>query len=845
MLNHTSVIHSRLHVSQFRTVQSRALLIAALLATALLEAGPARAAAANFTVDSRWDWPDNNLADHLCQTNEPLPRGRTKKFCSLRAAIQQANADGGGNVITVPAIDAHLGIKGLDANQNLVPQDPALVNDDVGCMTLHVLASTTIKGAATNTTTIDGEHFCSVFTVGDDATPPASPTLNVSAMTITRGGEAQRPQSGRGGGLFVFRGSTVNLTGVNVRNNQTTGFGSGLHNSGTLNLLDSVVELNCGIGGSGGGFFQGTGGGIHNTSTGVLSLERTTVASNYDIRGAGLNNENGKVSIFNSTFSGNVARSNGGGIRNSGSAATMAISQSTITSNWAHVAHSPPTVARGSDCFTLDRANLREGDVTDADTFGGANGGGIVNINGGQIAMAVTILADNHLTLSPTVGSGLSTATPDCFSPDLTSSPGPSLVSSYRDNLVGIFNNKCNMRDERCGHGLNCTPGAPPTFDFWVGIVNPPIDSVTGFPLHPPSPLSPMLDTLHFDGGPTPVHALMQGSGALDGYIVALNGPETDPMPVFGVDLSFFFCPRPGHDTDQRSGTFTRPKLGQITSFGERCDIGAYEVQNVKLFAQAACSGNNGVLRGATSFVQQSCTRDDAGDVTWEDVDSTHQRLAPKNGAQVALLGSVDFSDLTLQDLKGASYSFDPLNSSQIAPGTIVGVKNSAGHFSKLLVSRVDSDLALTSFETFQRPVKVSGLSVADSANASDWSVRSNLQVGDKQYGDRTFTVTSVPAQLQGATWVRTANDSKTATQNPLVNFTTDRDSEIHLGIDRRIGRRPWMDGTWIDTGLTVTNDESTPRTFQLFKKFFPAGAVAVGPNADGNSSSMYILVVP
>jgi hypothetical protein len=636
----------------------------------------------------------------------------------------------------------------------------------------------------------------------------------------------------------------VNLAGVVVRNNQTTGFGSGLHNGGTLNLVDTLVERNCGIGGGGGGFFQGTGAGIHNASTGVLSLERTTVAENYDIRGAGLNNQGGKVSIFNSTFSGNVARSNGGAIRNAGNG-TIAISQSTITNNWAHVAHSPPTVARGADCFTLERASLRDGDVADAENLGGTNGGGIVNIGGGKIAMATTILADNHLTLSPATGSALSTSTPDCYSPDLATAPGPSLISSYRDNLVGIFNSKCNMRDQRCGNNLFCAPGAPPTFDYWVGTVNPPIDSVTGFPLKARSPLSPGLDALHLDGGPTPVHALMQGSPALDAYMVGLNGPETDPMPTFGVDLSFFFCPRPGHETDQRSGTFSRPQLGVVTSFGPRCDIGAYEVRNTKMFAMAACSGNNHVLRGDTSFVQASCARDDSGDVLWEDVSSTQQRLAPKNGAQVALMGDVDFSDLSLQDLKAASYSSTPISNSQIAPGTIIGVKNSAGHFSKLLVSRVDSDLALTSFQTFERPVGVSGLSVADSGNAGDWSVKSNLQVGDKQYGDRTFTLTAVPLQLLGATWVRTANDSKAAAQNPLVSFTTDRDSEVHLGIDTRVGRRPWMDDTWVDSGLTITNSESNPRTFQLFKKFFPAGTVEVGPNADGDSSSMYVLVVP
>src|SRR4051812_31445249 len=140
MLHVSTVVHARPFVTRLPLLRRpRLRLIAGLLvaAGALGGARLARAAATNFTVDSPWDWPDNNLGDHLCQTNEPRPAGRPKRFCSLRAAIEQANADGGGNVITVPAVEAHLGIKGLDSHQNFALQDPTLINDGFGCMTLH------------------------------------------------------------------------------------------------------------------------------------------------------------------------------------------------------------------------------------------------------------------------------------------------------------------------------------------------------------------------------------------------------------------------------------------------------------------------------------------------------------------------------------------------------------------------------------------------------------------------------------------------------------------------------------------------------------------------------------
>jgi hypothetical protein len=139
----------------------------------------------------------------------------------------------------------------------------------------------------------------------------------------------------------------------------------------------------------------------------------------------------------------------------------------------------------------------------------------------------------------------------------------------------------------------------------------------------------------------------------------------------------------------------------------------------------------------------------------------------------------------------------------------------------------------------------ISGLSVADMANAAHWSVQPNLQPGDLMYGDRTITVASVPAALTGAAWIQTANSSKSATENPLVTFTINTPATVAVAVDTRMGRLPWMDSSWTDSGLQITDSESTPRTFEVFTKTFPAGTVALGPQADEtNSSSMYTVAV-
>jgi hypothetical protein len=142
-----------------------------------------------------------------------------------------------------------------------------------------------------------------------------------------------------------------------------------------------------------------------------------------------------------------------------------------------------------------------------------------------------------------------------------------------------------------------------------------------------------------------------------------------------------------------------------------------------------------------------------------------------------------------------------------------------------------------------QNGVVLGNLTVADSANAADWSLQTNLQVGSVLNGDRTYPVSGLPAAVTGAAWVRAANDSKTSTANPLVTFTISRAATVYVGVDARSGRRPWMDSSWVDKGTALTtNENGTTRSFELFGRSFAAGSVALGPNAA--NTNMYTIAV-
>ncbi|HEX6705970.1 MAG TPA: PQQ-dependent sugar dehydrogenase [Albitalea sp.] len=138
----------------------------------------------------------------------------------------------------------------------------------------------------------------------------------------------------------------------------------------------------------------------------------------------------------------------------------------------------------------------------------------------------------------------------------------------------------------------------------------------------------------------------------------------------------------------------------------------------------------------------------------------------------------------------------------------------------------------------------IGNLQVADGANAADWSVQGNLQVGNLVYGDRTYTFTAIPASLLGAQWIRSANDSKAFTGNPLVTFTISAGADVYIALNNSTAIPSWVDDSWVDTGTDITTRESTTstRTFSVFRKHFNAGTVSLGPW--GATSSMYTVMV-
>ncbi len=201
--------------------------------------------AAGFAVNSTVDAVDANPGNGTCATAGGV--------CTLRAAIQEANALAGADTITMPA--------GTFTLTRPAGDDTATNGD------LDLTADVTIQGAGARLTIVDGGAIDRVFDV-------IGGTAAISSLTIANG------DGGGNAGGGVRNSATVTLTDVAVTGCRGKD-GGGVFNNGTATLVRVTLSGNTA---------SSAGGGIESTGGGPLNF------------------------LTNVTISGNAASNNGGGL---------------------------------------------------------------------------------------------------------------------------------------------------------------------------------------------------------------------------------------------------------------------------------------------------------------------------------------------------------------------------------------------------------------------------------------------------------------------------------------------------------------------------------------------------
>lgn len=367
--------------------------------------------------------------------------------------------------------------------------------------------SLTIEADPDRSITFDGLNHSRLFTVSEG-------TSDVTFRNLTlQNGRTTSEQSG-GAAVQFFSSGTITLDHSRVRDNHTFGSnspGGGVHSPHghvVLERTELVANTTSGDASGGGGIFAG--GGI--TSYQSLLSANQTLGSQSPGGGILLSTA-GDASFTASSLIDNAARgagSRGGGVAASG--VDVAISSSTISGNTAASDGGGVSFASAqSNQLTMEFATI-------AYNESGEVGGGVSVVDGitPLVTIRNSIIANNQDAGSaPDLGVGLSPGSFQFESSLLGNNVGTMLAGSSTPDANG------NLIGDAAGAGL----------------------------------MNPRLAPLASRGGPTPSHALLEGSPAIDA----------------GEQLA-----NPTVESDQRGAPFVR-------LFGDAPDMGAYESQSLNV----------------------------------------------------------------------------------------------------------------------------------------------------------------------------------------------------------------------------------------------------------------------
>jgi cysteine-rich repeat protein len=407
-------------------------LVSVLGAAALVFLGSTAAwSQAVFLVADQSDAPDTNLADNICKT-----AGNT---CTIRAAVQQANATPGVDTILIMPYTTGaytLSITGTG-------EDAAATGD------LDITEALTINAVAgSGSVIIDGGLIDRVFHVIGSAGQTGG--VIMSNVTIRNGAVT----GGNGGGILLDPTTEATLHTVVVTANATLGssdLGGGIAvgttSSGATLTIDagSMVSVNS-AGSSGGGIFAGYGS--------VLNATNVSIETNAAPDGGGLTTTVGaSVSIRNSVVADNMATTTGGGGLHNGVCATLALTNTTVSGNKAKTFGGGVLNEFSYGCLTILRlANATIG-FNRAGFGGTGDGGGLYNIDLGSgfwgiIQTKNSIISNNF---DDTGGEA-----PDC---------GGRQLSGFGYNLIGDTTG-CTIGGTLTGNQLNKNPNLLPLKNY-------------------------------------------------------------------------------------------------------------------------------------------------------------------------------------------------------------------------------------------------------------------------------------------------------------------------------------------------------------------------------------------
>ncbi|MGH3090322.1 MAG: choice-of-anchor Q domain-containing protein [Rubrobacteraceae bacterium] len=479
------------------------LAVAVAIAALISVSAPAKSqAVTTFTVDREDDRAVPATATCTAAAND----------CTLREAVVNANAVETGDVVIDFAdsvTEVELSVPGADENESRTGD-------------LDITRSMTIDGGdgvVVGAAGTFGDRIFQIFTAPGTNPDAEGTTATIESLTIQDGvttGTLVGGGSIFGGGIFVDEWAALELNNSTVQNNTATIAGGGIYVSnpesdgknipnpgGVATITNSVITENTA---AQTGF--GAGGGIAALDGSTLTLTDSVVSDNNSNNLSGGIANTGDTTIRRSTISGNTATAEAGGI---GSGLTdgpppagidLEIFDSTISGNSARSAgglgiiNSPALVANS----TIS-GNSTTGAAAGLTDLTGVGGGAGVQGSAASLFLESVTIAENRAPASG--GGALASDTPNAIS---------AVNTIVADNTQAAGGQCAGAPVESIGFNLEFPTDS-------CGFENTGED--------------PLLGEFMDNGGPTFTHALPEDSPALDqGNTELATDQRGEPRPV-------------------------------------------------------------------------------------------------------------------------------------------------------------------------------------------------------------------------------------------------------------------------------------------------------------------------
>ena len=347
--------------------------------------------AKTFIVTSTLDEMDTAPGDGVCVSSSGN--------CTLRAAIQEANALDGPDSIKLKTGLYMLTIAGISEN---------------GCATgdLDITDSLTLIGTGAKNTFINAGKIDRVFHImGDVAVKMSNITIQNGLATDNGFGSGSEAF----GGAILNEGGTLKVTASTLSNNAAFAnyvWGGAIYSrSGEVTVGKSIISNNLAR-----GINQSVGGGISSYGA-TLTIKGSTLAMNSALGvgvdatswGGGIWLNGGFVTVEKSTISNNVAGGSyvgyGGGICNEDG--TLTVTGSTLSNNSA----GGPSLGYGGGICNMDTTTVTGSTISNNSALGmggSARGGGICNEDGTLTVTGSKIYNNTALGVDDVSGGGIS-----------------------------------------------------------------------------------------------------------------------------------------------------------------------------------------------------------------------------------------------------------------------------------------------------------------------------------------------------------------------------------------------------------------------------------------------------